>query len=133
MAVRASAVRLARGRLKGPPVAQAKEEKMSKKEKLLVEVMRPIKPPPPPSPEEKVRIRAFTQRFSKLKQYQHLEMTKRTNEAIRGMWAAIDALPHDRRVEAINTKAETFPANLRVFTDTPPIKGFDKADLVKKV
>lgn len=122
-----------KGRPTGPPIKKVSEQRLSKGEQLLFEAMRPVQPPPPRTPEERVRLRALMQRYSRLKCRQMREMQVRYREAQRGMWAAIDALPHVRRIEAINAEAEDYPEATRVFTDTPLIKGFDKANLAKKV
>lgn len=99
--------------------------------KSLADVLRPIKPPPPRSEEERKKLRVLMQRYGKLKQLQYVELEKRKREFMRAKWAAVDALPHKRRLEALYTKPEKSPPR-PLFTHTPPIKGFNAGDLSKK-
>lgn len=100
-------------------------------EKRLTELLRPIAPPPHKSPEEKLAFRQKMIRYGKFKRMQHIEAAIRTNRFLRAKWAAIDALPHARRVEALFTKPVPLPKNRPIWTDTPPIKGFNSAQITK--
>lgn len=120
---------LARRKGTGPPTKPGKEPKLTAQQQLLLKAIRPVEPPPPPSPAERERLRELMKRYSKLKRLQGIEMEKRRNEARRAMWAAIDAMPHPRRVEAVQAQADELPYGLPVFTHTPPIKGFDLSNL----
>lgn len=70
-------------------------------------------------------------RYGKFKRMQHIEMAIRTNRFLRAKWAAIDALPHARRVEALFSEPVPLPKNRPILTDTPPIKGFKNAQTTK--
>lgn len=107
-------------------------EEFCSRNPLLAEMMRPMKPLPPLPAEEQQRLRKLMVRYGKLKRLQYLDMELRMNRAKHAMWAAIDALPHNRRVEAVHSKPPPYPDDVRVFTDTPPIKGFDRSNLTKR-
>lgn len=104
----------------------------SQQHKRLIELLRPLARPPPPSEAEQKRLRALMIQFGRLKRRQHLEVELRFNEFRRAKWAAIDALPHARKVEALHTECVPFPINRPIFTHTPPIKGFNSGDMKKR-
>lgn len=104
---------------------------MTSAEKRMTALLRPVAPPPPKSEEEKARLRTKMIQYGKLKRAQHLEMEARMRNFMRAKWAAIDALPNYRRVEAMNTAPTQYPRNRPMFTDTPPIKGFNSGDITK--
>lgn len=134
MAFRMTGTTLARrGAPKLPPGAPKENmEDLRAKYPLLVEALRPLKPPPPLPEEEHRRLRELMVRYGKLKRKQFLDVEIRMNAAKRAMWVAVDALPHERRVEAVFTRAPKYPEDLRVPTHTPPIKGFSLANLAKQ-
>lgn len=104
---------------------------MTSMEKQLTSWLRPVAPPPPKSEEEKARLRTKMIQYGKFKHAQHIEMEVRMNNFVRAKWAAIDALPNYRRVEALYTEPMEYPINRPRFTDTPPIKGFNSGDITK--
>lgn len=104
----------------------------STEEKDLIEILRPVTPRLPRSDAERSHLRALMIRYGKLKWKHHLEMEQRARDFLRAKWSAIDALPHERKLEALFTEPTPFPLNRPIFTDTPPIKGFNPGDLAKK-
>lgn len=94
-------------------------------------MLRPMPKPPARSEEERARLRELMIRYGKLKRRHHIELEKRMRVFLRAKWAAIDALPHNRKIEAIYTEPISFPLNRPIFTDTPPIKGFNAGDLTR--
>lgn len=121
----AAAQRLARNGARQPGTVE------SSVEKRLVELLRPIAPPPQKSPEEKLVFRKKMIRYGKFKRMQHIEMAIRTNRFLLAKWVAIDALPHARRVEALFSESEPLPKNRPIWTDTPPIKEFNSAQVTR--
>lgn len=97
-------------------------------DKKLLDMLRPIAPPPPLPVEEQKRLREVMVRYGKLKRREHLELEKRANLFQRAMWNALEALPHRRKVEALETEPTQFPLTMPIFTDTPPIDGYNIAD-----
>lgn len=134
MAFRSTGITLARrGVPRLPPGApQENMEELRAKYPLLIKALTPVKPPPPLPEEERQRLQELMTRYGRLKRKQFLDVEIRMNAAKRAMWVAIDALPHERRVEAVFTKAPKYPEDLRVPTHTPPIKGFSLANLAKQ-
>jgi len=119
----------AKGGKKGAPADGA----TASREKSLEELLRPIVPPPKKSLEERQKLSALMIEYGKMKRRHHIENKIKQQEFLRVKWSAIDALPHHRKVEALETKPTEFPLNRPLPTDTPPIKGFNKGDLVKPV
>lgn len=101
------------------------------KQRFYEEILRPMPRPPPRTEGERVRLRALMIKYGKLKRKQHLELEVRQNEFLRAKWAAIDALPNFRRVQALNADPEEFPLNRPIFSHTPPIPGFDPGEISK--
>lgn len=99
--------------------------------KSIADLVRPVRPPAPHSEAEQKRLRALMIRYGKLKWEHHRQSEIKVNAFLRAKWAAIDALPHARKVEALTTKAPPFPLNRPLFTETPPIPGFNAGDLTK--
>ena len=100
-------------------------------EKRLIDVLRPIARPPGRTDEERKHLRALMIRYGKLARAHHNELQLRAKEFNRAKWAAVDALPHKRRLEALHTENAPMPKNRPLFTETPPIKGFDSGDITK--
>ena len=101
-------------------------------EKEMLEILRPMPRPPPRTPEERVRLRALMIKYGKFMRRQHLQRVKTYNEFKRAKAAAFDALPNYRRVEALASEAGDFPFDMPIFSHTPPIPGFDAANLTRK-
>lgn len=128
-ALRATCQSLARRRITGPPEIPGKPKKLTAEQEFVKKLLRPMEPSPPHSEEERVRLRELMIRYGKLKRLQHNEMAKRREVARHGVWAAIDAMPHKHRVEALNANPSDPPHPIPVFTHTPPIDGFDLGNL----
>lgn len=109
-----------------------KDKKLTSKEELILKLIRPLEQPPPHTPEERARLRQLMIRYGKLKWLQTRDMQRRLREADRGIWAALDAMPHHRRVEALTAEAKECKHGIPIFTHTPPIKGFDLTNLKKQ-
>lgn len=104
---------------------------LSGMEKRLTSLLRPVSPPPGKSEEEKVVLRAKMMKYGRFKRAQHIEMEVRMTDFMRAKWAAMDALPNYRRVEAMRLEPREYPKNRPLFTDTPPIKGFNSGDITR--
>lgn len=100
-------------------------------EKQLTSLLRPVMPPPKKSEAERAELRAKMIKYGKLKRAQHLEMEMRMARFVRAKWAALDAMPNYRRIEAVGMEPKEYPRNRPLFTDTPPIKGFNSGDITK--
>lgn len=100
-------------------------------EKQLTSLLRPVMPPPKKSPAERAELRVKMIKYGKLKRAQHIEMEMRMARFMHAKWAALDAMPNYRRVEAMAMEPKTYPRNRPIFTDTPPIKGFNSGDITK--
>jgi len=103
----------------------------SEMDKLNIEMLKPMPKPPPRTSEERVRLRALMIEYGKHRRSVHLQHIAKVNELLRSKAAALDALPNYRRLEAMNSKPETFPLNRPLFTHTPPIDNFNAADLTR--
>lgn len=125
MTIRATGRLLARKVIKGPPLVGKQDKRLTSKEEFILKLIRPVEQTPSHTPEERARLRELMIRYGKLKRLQTREMQKRLQEADRGIWAALDAMPHNRRVEALTAEAKECKYGIPIFTHTPPIKGFD--------
>lgn len=118
-------------RAKAKPSQEYGDSTVGAMEKRMLDILRPVRPPPPKTPEEKAEFREKMIRYGKLKRAQHIDQCVRTNKLLLAKWTAIDALPHKRRVEALFTPPKPLPKNRPLLTDTPPIKGFNGAEMTK--
>lgn len=98
----------------------------------ITHLLEPISvPPSPKSIDDKIQLRALMVRYGKLKRRQHLEQETKHNLFHWSRWAALDALPNTRRVEALANDPTPAPKNLPLWTDTPPIPGFNSGAMTK--
>lgn len=111
--------------------ARVSPASLSTTDRRVLEMLRPIAPPPEKTDEEKAAYRKEMVAYGKLKRKQHLEMEKVKNRLLLAKWRAIDALPKERRREALETKPEPFPDNMPVQFDTPPIEGWSNAEMTE--
>lgn len=100
-------------------------------EKQMMEVLRPMPRPPPRSEEEREKLRALMIRYGKHRRAIHLIHEGRRNAMERAKAVALDALPNYRRIEALTPEPEPLPVDRPLWTHTPPIKGFNAADLTR--
>lgn len=103
----------------------------SVQEKRVLEMLRPMPRPPPLSSSEQARLYDLMVRYGKYRRSIHLIHRKRQNELERAKAWALDALPNYRRIEAVSKDPDPFPPDRPLFTHTPPIPGFNAADLTR--
>lgn len=142
--LRATAARLARPNVRGGGAAAPRQGKglyapgrpgqdigKSEADKKLIEYLRPMPRPAARSEEERARLREMMIRYGKFRRAIHLCHVGKQRELMRAKAAAFDALPNYRRLEAIHSKIEPLPINRPLITHTPPIPGFNAADLTR--
>lgn len=110
----------------------AADEVPARTREIMSLMARPVFPPKPHSEAERARRRRNMIAYGRLKRADHLADQRKLNAFLVAKWSALDALPHARRVEALSGPPRDSPPNTPIWTNTPPIPGFNVGDLTKK-